>query len=105
MLKQSITQWIHSIKLNHATIQHYVTNDNDYFIDVTNLGHHNKDFTLVTQASILFIYNYTAIEHKTLYDLRVHSCNIPQRNSCCNCRNQKAKATATTANNNPKSGS
>ena len=28
------------------------TNDNDYFIDVTNLGLHNKDFILVTQASI-----------------------------------------------------
>ena len=34
----------------------YVNNDNDYFIDVTNLGLHNKDFALVTQASILVIY-------------------------------------------------
>ena len=32
------------------------TNNNDYFIDVTNLGLHNKDFALVTQASILVIY-------------------------------------------------
>ena len=36
--------------------QQYVNNDNDYFIDVTNLGLHNKDFALVTQASILVIY-------------------------------------------------
>ena len=36
--------------------QHYTINDNDYFIDVTNLGLHNKDFALVTQASILVIY-------------------------------------------------
>ena len=37
-------------------MQHNATNYNDYFIDVTNLGLHNKDFTLVTQASILVIY-------------------------------------------------
>ena len=30
-----------------------VTDNNNYFIDVTSLGLHNKDFTLVTQASIL----------------------------------------------------
>ena len=36
--------------------QQYVNNYNDYFIDVTNLGLHNKDFALVTQASILVIY-------------------------------------------------
>ena len=29
-----------------------ITNNNDYFNDVTNLGLHNKDFILVTQASI-----------------------------------------------------
>ena len=34
-------------------MQHNATNNNDYFIDVTNLGLYNKDFTLVTQASIL----------------------------------------------------
>ena len=36
--------------------QYYANNDNNYFIDVTNLGLHNKDFALVTQASILVIY-------------------------------------------------
>ena len=42
------------------------TNNNDYFIDITNLGLHNKDFTLVTQASILVIYIFfTVIEYKT----------------------------------------
>ena len=58
--------------------------------DVINLGLHNKDFTLVTQASILVIYIYiyfTVIECKTLYSLRVHSHNIPQCNSCCNHHN------------------
>ena len=89
LLKQPITQLICSIKLNHATIQHYATNDNDYCIDVTNLGLHNEDFTLVTQASILFIYNYTVIECKILYGLLVHSDNIPQCNLCCNHHNQK----------------
>ena len=82
MLNAINTQSIHLIKLTHAT------NNNDYFTDVTNLGLHNKDLTLVTQASILFIYNYTVIEHKTLYGLRVHSHNIPQCNSCHNHRNQ-----------------
>ena len=42
------------------------TNNNDYFIDVTNLGLHNKDFALVTQASILVIYIFCVIECKTL---------------------------------------
>ena len=70
-----------------STLLLNATNDNDYFIDVTNLGLHNKDFALVTQASILVIHNYTAIEHKTLYSLRVHSHNIPQCNSCHNCCN------------------
>ena len=36
--------------------QHYANNDNNYFIDVTNLGFHNKDFALVTQASMLVTY-------------------------------------------------
>ena len=63
------------------------TNNNDYFIDVTNLRLHNKDSALVTQASILVIYNYTAVELKTLYGLRVHSHNIPQHNSHCSCHN------------------
>ena len=69
------------------------TNNNNYFIDVTNLGLHNKDSKLVTQASIflviyIYIYIYvTAIERKTLYGLRVLSHNIPQCNSHHNCRN------------------
>ena len=37
------------------------TNNNDYFTDVTNLGLHNKDFALVTQASIFVIYIYIYI--------------------------------------------
>ena len=59
------------------------TNNNDYFIDLTNLGLHNKDFALVTQASTLVIYIFCMIERKTLYGSRVHSHNIPQRNLCC----------------------
>ena len=45
-----LTQYAHSMntKLNTEN----ATNNNDYFIDVTNLGLHNKYFTLVTQASI-----------------------------------------------------
>ena len=46
------TNSINALKCN----QHYAINDNDYFIDVTNIGLHNKDFALVTQASILVIY-------------------------------------------------
>ena len=82
--------------------QHYANNKNDYFIDVTNLGLHNKDFALVTQASILVIYIYSAkIEHKTLCGSRVHSHNIP----LCNCvitaatKATKVKAKATTIDN------
>ena len=33
------------------------TNNNDYYNDVTNLGLHNKDFILVTLASILVIFH------------------------------------------------
>ena len=42
-----------------STILNAIVNstNNDYLIDVTNLGLHNKDSTLVTQASILsYIY-------------------------------------------------
>ena len=44
------------LNLHYYSMQHNwnATNNNDYFIDVTNLGLHNKDFTLVTQASILY---------------------------------------------------
>ena len=47
-------------------------------MDVTNLGLHNKDFALVTQASILVIYIYifAKIECKTLNGSRVHSLTI-----------------------------
>ena len=40
------TNSINTLKCN----QHYAINDNNYFIDVTNIGLHNKDFALVTQA-------------------------------------------------------
>ena len=74
------------------------TNNNDYFIDVTNLGFHNKDFALVTQASILVIYIFYVIECKTLYGSRVHSHNIPQHNLHHN-RHIKSKGKATTIDN------
>ena len=82
--------------------QHYANNDNDYFIDVTNLGLHNKDFALVTQASILVIYIYSAeIECKTLYGSRVHSHNIPQHNCAVTTATKanKEKAKVTTIDN------
>ena len=45
-----LNQYAHSTntKLNTEN----TTNNNDCFTDVTNLGLHNKDFILVTQASI-----------------------------------------------------
>ena len=52
------------------------TNNNDYYYNVLHLRLYNKDVILVTQASILVI--LFVIERKTLYNLRVHSHNIPQ---------------------------
>ena len=66
----------------NATVN--TTNNNDYFIDVTNLGLHNKDSTLVTQASIfsyIYIYIFYCDRMQDPVRSKVHSHNIPQRNS------------------------
>ena len=47
-----LNRYAQSTLLLNALKFENATNDNDYFIDVTNLGLHNKDFALVTQASI-----------------------------------------------------
>ena len=64
------------------------TNNNYYHNDVIHLRLHNKDFILVTQASILVI--LTAIERKTPYGLRVYSHSIPQ---CIHTTTTATKAT------------
>ena len=45
-------RYAQSTLLLNALKSENATNNNDYIIDVNNLGLHNKDFALVTQASI-----------------------------------------------------
>ena len=79
------------------------TNNNDYFIDVTNLGLHNKDSTLVTQASI-FSYIYIYILYCDRTQDPVRSQGTLSQYSPMQFMPQplqlKVKAKATTNNNN-----